>query len=213
MERLLCGLLDVFRKSNESNDSNAPNACAAPLRVSAPAPVPDERGFVGVSADRCLNSHTYDNTPAFTLEGVQTVARVVDVYDADTMTVILPFGGRMYRFSIRLAGIDSCEIKSKQDDLKRRAIAARNRVLQLLGINVGLDDNLSRKEVRSMLTTTVATVWIVCGCFDKYGRVLANVFQHAGTRTSISGLLLREGHAYAYAGGTKRSEEEQASAF
>ena len=57
----------------------------------------------------------------------------------------------IYRFSVRIAGIDTPEIKSKAADLRAKAIRSRNRVLQLIGMNIGLDDVLSKKDIETML--------------------------------------------------------------
>lgn len=200
MERILCGLYATVRKHT-----------ATSLPPPSPSPVCRVQNPIAPSSLFDGNLHTFDNTPAFTLDGIQTTARVVDVYDADTMTVVMPFAGTYYRFSVRLAGIDSCEIKSKSLSLKMKALAARNRVLQLLGLNVALEAGLSRKEVRAMLESSVYTVWLVCGDFEKYGRVLGNVFQDTTSKKSLSAILLDEGHAYAYTGGTKMTEDQQES--
>lgn len=161
-----------------------------------------------------LETHTIQ-TPVLSLHGVHTWARVVSVYDADTMTVVLPVFGSVFRVNVRLQGIDCCEIKSKQKENKERAVRARNRVLQYVGALLdqpsALDSALSRGQIITLLETRVCLVWLECGDMDKYGRVLANVYASpaADQTASFSERLIAEHFAYRYDGGTKMTEEEQ----
>ena len=59
------------------------------------------------------NFEKYDiSTPYFSLQDVNTYGRLVDIYDGDTVKVILPVMDRYFKFDVRLNGIDTCEIKS-----------------------------------------------------------------------------------------------------
>ena len=160
-------------------------------------------------------------TPGMSLAGKKMWARVVDVYDADTLTIVLPAFNGYYRFSGRVYGIDTSEIKSKVAENKASANRARNRVLQLLGVpNAALERVYSRKEVQAMLQEDVFLVWVVCGDFDKYGRLLITPYQvqdvqtaqpDEGGRVSIGDVLVREKLAYPYFGETKLTEAAQAA--
>lgn len=160
-----------------------------------------------------LREQTFSNTSIFSLEGIDTLARVLYVYDGDTMTLVIPLHDTFYKFSTRLQGIDTCEMKSKTEDIKKRAIRARNRVLTLIGAHPGtssLDVQYTRNQIISMLTDTVCLVRVVCYKFEKYGRLLVEVYP-SNSNESISATLLREQLAYEYDGGTKLSEEQQNS--
>jgi micrococcal nuclease len=104
---------------------------------------------------------------------------VVKVYDGDTITIIstLPFeDSKYYRFSIRLLGIDSAEIKGND-----KAVAIRAR------------DALSSKILNRTITLrNVAT--------EKYGRLLANIYLDG---ECINDWMLKNGYAIAYDGGKK----------
>ena len=55
-------------------------------------------------------------------------------------------------------------------------------------------------------------VWVECLDFDKYGRLLANVYNlntEIKSDNSFSSILLKEKLAYVYNGDTKLTEEEQ----
>ena len=106
--------------------------------------------------------------------------RVIKCYDGDTITVAAFYPAEeLYKFSVRIAGIDCPEMKTKNSSEKDIAIIARDRVANLiLGQMVELEN----------VTT------------EKYGRLLANViFQ----KQSVGDILLREHLAVEYKGGTK----------
>ena len=82
---------------------------------------------------------------------------VIKVYDGDTITIVskLPYSGSpKYKFSVRLAGIDSAEMSSKNANEKAKAIEAR--------------DALSSKIMGKQVTLTNVKT-------EKYGRILADV--------------------------------------
>lgn len=154
----------------------------------------------------------YDiKTPNWTLEGKEMWVRVVDVYDADTITLILPLEFGYYKFSCRVYGIDTSEIKSKLEDNKITANKAKNRMIELCGIkNIQLDKVYSRKETQAILNSDIYIVYIKCREWDKYGRLLIDVYNDIyNSRVNLAEILIREKLAYAYFGGTKLTEEEQ----
>ena len=149
-------------------------------------------------------------TPLFSLNGVKTWARVVDVYDGDTLTCVLPVFDRMYRFQVRMMGIDTCEIRSKNPANKERAIRARDRLIQLVTGGAANQRGMSKKEIDALFEREVHLVWLHCLEFDKYGRLLGAVYasDHAGAEP-FSDVLVRERLAYSYTGDTKLTEEQQ----
>lgn len=145
------------------------------------------------------------STPFFGMEGQTLYGRVVSVYDGDTMTLVLPVFNHYYRFNVRLLGIDTSEMKSKSLENKERAHQARNAVLSSLGIPTNIT---SRKDIQKYLHENVIIVTIHCGEFDKYGRLLGNVFVE-NCSESLSDMLIRLGYAYRYYGDTKMTEHQQ----
>ena len=142
--------------------------------------------------------HGDKNTPLFTLKGAKIKAKVVYVYDGDTIHIVFPMytlNGKKVerRWKCRLSGIDTPEIKTKNEEEKKRAIAIR--------------DILHAKLFGK-------TVWIYCDGFDKYGRLLITVYTvgmgkdwvHAGKWCgTVNYWMLEKGYAYAYHGGKKQS--------
>jgi endonuclease YncB( thermonuclease family) len=115
-------------------------------------------------------------------------AFVIKVYDGDTLTVAasLPHDPKkiLYRFSVRLDGIDSPEIKGKTQQ-ERDAAHTSQHVLETLILN--------KKIILENRKT------------EKYGRILATVYcRELGIKTSINQWMLDNSHAVPYDGGTKK---------
>lgn len=147
------------------------------------------------------------STPAFSLQGQRLYGRVVSIYDGDTMTLVLPVLGQYFRYNVRLMGIDTCEMKSKSSENKDRAQQAKGAVLTALGIPSHLA-TATRKDLQKYLNENIIIVSIQCADFDKYGRLLGDVFPE-NSAESLSEMLIRLGLAYRYYGETKLTEEQQ----
>ena len=108
---------------------------------------------------------------------------VIKVYDGDTITVAnkLPIYhcNDMFRFSVRLNGIDTPEIKGKNEDEKEAAKVAKN----------ALSEKILGKYV---MLKNVAT--------EKYGRLLADVYLGD---LYLNNWMLENRFAVSYDGGTK----------
>lgn len=111
-----------------------------------------------------------------------TEGDVIHVYDGDTITIVskLPYDASpLYRFSVRLAGIDSPEIKGKTEKEKALAQEAKN----------ALQDLILHKMIRLRNVKT-----------EKYGRILADVYIG---ELHVNQWLLDNKYAVKYLGGTK----------
>ena len=117
---------------------------------------------------------------------IATYARVVNVHDGDTISVIFKFAGSYCKFTVRLDGIDTAEING---ELRKVAIKARDR----------LNEFIQQSD---------SFVWLECKGFDKYGRVLADVWD-LHKQTCFGKQLLNEHLAYEYHGKTKLTVAEQ----
>lgn len=149
------------------------------------------------------------NTPEFSLHGLKMYIRVVSIYDGDTIKAIVPFMGQFFKFTIRLSGIDTCEIKSKNQQNKDLALSARNRLFELVTSQKISQNDLSKKDLESLLDKHVYLVWANLLEFDKYGRLLANIYITTDSINSFSDILVSEKLAYKYTGDTKLTEEQQ----
>ncbi len=145
-----------------------------------------------------FDGHGLTNTPEFSFSGQQLRARVIDVYDGDTLSVVMPVGSAFYKFHVRLNGIDTSELKSK-GAVKDKAVRARSLVLQLLGVPERFHE---RKASQHYFDANVVVVTLECFDFEKYGRILANVYPME-SEEHLSSALLRVGLAVQYTGGSK----------
>ena len=121
-----------------------------------------------------------DTVPfVFPIQGGQ----VIKVYDGDTITIAskMPYPeSPMYRFSVRLNGIDTPEIKGKNEDEKEIAKKARNELTSLI-----MNKEITLKNVQS----------------EKYGRILADVYLED---VCVNEWLIEKRFAVKYDGGTKQ---------
>lgn len=137
-----------------------------------------------------LQHCTRENTSEFTFENKEFICKCISVYDGDTITVAFkPFGEKIYRYNIRLLGIDTPEIRTKNLSEKAMGIKVRD---------------ILRKKILNKIIS------LKCGKFDKYGRLLGEVYindtNSKNNNKSINQWLIDEGMAYVYDGGTKRTE-------
>lgn len=158
----------------------------------------------------------YDiHTPHFSLCNLNLIGRLVDIIDGDSLAIILPVFNNYYKYNIRLSGIDTCEMKSKNIENKQKALIARTALLNLV-----MDGNypitLTKKEIQHILDKDTVFVWVECLEFDKYGRLLANIYKFDKLKLtkvensfSFSEFLLQNKLAYPYSGKTKLSEIDQ----
>lgn len=154
-----------------------------------------------------LAAFTIDNTPPFSLEGRESIARLLDVHDGDTVTVAFEvFPACVYKLNIRLLGIDAPEITSKIPATRTLAERARMRVVSALAPGLQESVSLGPRPTRRTLTTALSSrvyeVFVCCRGMDKYGRVLATVSKERGG-ACVSEILLGEGLAKPYGGGSK----------
>ena len=113
--------------------------------------------------------------------------RVIKVYDGDTITIASKVPNLkhslIYKFSVRLNGIDSPEIKSNNKDEKTIAIKARNALSSKI-----LQKDVYLKNIKK----------------EKYGRLLCDVYLD---KENINEWMIEERYAVNYDGGTKKSPD------
>ena len=135
--------------------------------------------------EKYLETITYTDTIPFVPP--ITSGKVIKVYDGDTITIAskLPYETSIiYRFSVRLLGIDSPEIKSKITREKQLAIQSRDALVDLI-----MDKTIQLKNISS----------------EKYGRVLADVYLDD---LHINQWMLDNHYAVPYDGGAKHRSSE-----
>lgn len=137
-----------------------------------------------------LDSIVTSQVKPFSLDGYSTLGKCVEVYDGDTCKVIFasPDNVNVYhRWTIRMLGYDTPEMKGEHRDLGVKA----------------------RDALREKILNKI--VYVVCGGSDKYGRILATIYQVDSNSLEISSesvndfILHNTVGTYAYDGGKKQS--------
>lgn len=115
----------------------------------------------------------------FSLMDYECIAKVVSVYDGDTISVIFKYKNEYHKWNCRLDGVDTPEMKSKSALEKAAAIRARD---------------FLREQILGKL------VKLKCGDFDKYGRLLVQILKDG---ECVNESMIQNGHAKVYTGGAK----------
>ena len=132
-----------------------------------------------------------EKVPLFSLKGKRFVAKPSNIYDGDTLSMLFELNGEIVKYRCRCMGYDSPEmkpLKSKPNrDLEMElAKKARERFIELLG----------KDQSKYVI--------IECFDFDKYGRLLINIYNQVDLK-SVNQIMIDEGHGKQYDGGTKDS--------
>jgi endonuclease YncB( thermonuclease family) len=153
------------------------------------------------------------NINTFSLKGKEFNCKIVNVYDADTCRAVFFFNDELVKYTIRLKGVDSPEIRPPSKDKYRhyQIIAAkksRNRLIQLsTDCNLEIESELSKSKIQKLINDNKKIIKIKCEEFDKYGRLLGSLYNNdyelCNNTESINKQLIKEGYAYEYDGGTK----------
>jgi len=137
-----------------------------------------------------LKEQTND-LPLYSLKG-SYCCKVVDVYDGDTVTIILINRGQFEKYKLRMYGYDSPEMKplksiTNREEIKNKAKIAKD-FLSILVLN-------KICEFKSMGN-------------DKYGRLLGNLYIKINDNNiCINELMIKTNHGYPYTGGTKKKDQ------
>ena len=144
-----------------------------------------------------FNWDTVDNKiKMFSFEGKIKKGKCVNVYDGDTIKIVFPLQGELYRWNCRLTGIDTPELRTKNKKEKKFGYEVR--------------DKLREKILNKMVS-------IKCGEFDKYGRLLGEIFIESDSQSgggeknnkSVNDWLIESGYAFKYDGGKKKNNWEE----
>ena len=84
-----------------------------------------------------------------------TVAKVIKVYDGDTVTIASQIENVVYKFQVRLNGIDTAELRSTTGKTQLMAQLAKEKLQNLL-----LNQPVILKNI----------------CYEKYGRLLCDMY-------------------------------------
>jgi len=139
--------------------------------------------------DACLKRQT-NKMKLYQLQGNYR-CKVVDVYDGDTVTIILINKFGFEKHKLRMYGYDSPEIKPKHDIPNREAEISKAK---------------AAKQFLSDLVLNKITIFESMG-YDKYGRLLGKLYLKESclkSKMEINQYMIDNHHGYTYYGGTKK---------
>lgn len=141
---------------------------------------------------KALKDASINNTNEETYDFVK--AKVIKVYDGDTFQIAAFHRGKLIRFTVRLYGVDTPEMDSKDERLHAKAAAAaeftRTCLLdKIVDIQVITNTRVYDRSSRGRIVK------------GKYGRLLANVYING---RSLTETLINHDFGIAYFGGSKK---------
>ena len=124
------------------------------------------------------------------------VTEINKVVDGDTIDVTIDLGFDLYKKDrVRIAGVDTPEKRTRDLEEKELGLDATNWMKENLEGAIDGDDELTiRTELK--------------GGVGKYGRLLGWLYV-GDEEISLNELMIQEGYAWAYDGGTKKTDFEE----
>jgi micrococcal nuclease len=137
---------------------------------------------------------TDENTPYYSYENRKQKVKILRVVDGDTVDIAIYYTemNRIYKYRVRLYGIDTPEKRPlKSDPNREKEIAAAKQATNAMIVKLEQNNN------------------IVTALFykpDKYGRLLCTFYDNKGE--DINSWMIQQGYATPYFGKTKKSYDE-----
>ena len=120
-------------------------------------------------------------------------ANLVKIVDGDTLDADIDLGFSVWvRKRVRLVNIDTWESSTRDKEEKKKGLAAKARLKELI------------KENKNQFIITSHGL-------GKFGRVLGEIF--LDDDRNVNDILIEEGHAYEYHGGNKDDARAKAQAI
>lgn len=142
---------------------------------------------------RKLLNATRDGVDFFNVEPKLYWAKPVYTYDGDTLHIVFMFNNKMTKWRVRLYGIDTCEMKVKKSWSKKRRRIAKARAIEI------------RDYVRNLVEDKIIKIQVIN--FEKYGRLLCNVYYGDNYDINLTQHLITNGMGLSYFGGTKQEQD------
>ena len=117
----------------------------------------------------------------------QYKAKLIKVVDGDTVDALIDCGFSTFKKErVRLYGINAPESRTRDKKEKKRGLASKARLKELIkeGKNEFIVETMIDKK-------------------GKYGRLLGELFRDVDTERSYNDMLVSEGHATEYFGGSR----------
>ena len=126
------------------------------------------------------------------------MTKINRVVDGDTIDVTIDLGFDLYKKErVRVAGVDTPEKRTRDKEEKVLGIDATN----------WLKEKIERPAIKGDDELTIRTELV--GGVGKYGTCLLGWLYIGDAETSLNELMISEGYAWSYDGGTKKKDFEE----
>lgn len=149
-----------------------------------------------------------DNSiPIFDLKGNTYNAKVVDVYDGDTCSIVIFLNKNFTKFKLRCLGYDTPEMKPSKDSKNRdklidMAIKSRNYFIsKVTNCHIDIYKHYTKPELKELLKQNNKLIKVKSHGWDKYGRFLGEIFIN---NHNLNQEMIDKNYGYKYDGGTKK---------
>lgn len=142
-----------------------------------------------------LHNNSFSELSKFTFNGLITKAKIIDVYDGDTVTLVFYYGNQPIKDSFRMYGYDSPEIKPPKTLPNRE-----------LHVKAGL-------YVKEYLKTQILNkiMWVKFCQEEKFGRLMGELYyinpnneqKFIGDEININNMMIQKGYGKLYHGEAK----------
>lgn len=141
-------------------------------------------GYRNFRTRRELQTTDFSSLKKFTFAGIDTWAKVVDVYDGDTITIVFKYHGIFIKDNFRMLGYDSPEIKPKLNmDHRQLHIDAAK---------------IAKRKLEDLILNRV--VRVVFDKEEKFGRLMGTVYTD---KICVNDWMVASGLAVPYKGKKK----------
>lgn len=147
---------------------------------------------MGCLTSRILQDLTYENTEPFYPSF--TKCKILKVYDGDTLHIAGEVDGRICRFSARMYGYDTPELKSRDIQEKEAGNKAKNALIQKVFQQISGKENPG-ESMGKILKVQIHHI------HEKYGRLLITLYDEKGE--DINKWMVDNKYGKPYFGGTK----------
>jgi len=130
----------------------------------------------------------------FSLRGKEFIGKVVDVYDGDTCKIVFYLKDDLIKFTCRLYGINAPELKplkTKENRLEEIENGKKAKY-KLISYCCGCE-SVDDKNCDELIDRNNTLVKIKCHDWDKYGRLLVELFKYDENNICFNEKLIEDG--------------------
>ena len=132
-----------------------------------------------------------DGVPEFSFKDTTKKAKVVSVYDGDTVKIVFPLQEKLYKWNCRLAGVDTPELRTRNKLEKAHGYLVRDKLREKIWFVAPLTSSLIGSTLDTFLFFSIAFYgtginWIMLSFGDLCVKILVALLMLIPFRIAIS---------------------------